>query len=578
MIAFTPHLVILTLGLLPSSLGNLVYLSPTTTHPELGIPAPQLLLKRDGTPASKFHNRRIRFTHGVASGDPYADSAIIWTRALPKGVKDWAHKYTETDRTDPVCVRWEVSTSEMEFSEGNIVSEGETSTSGRVDFTVKVEATGLESYRYYWYRFTGCDRRKGKDISPVGRFKTLPKEDDEEVESAAIAVVSCSNYAEGLFKGYSNIAKRDAVDWIVHLGDYIYETHKPFRTLTRMPKPWKEVVTQQDYRRRYAQYRSDRDLQFAHQKMAFINVWDDHEVANNGWRDGSSSMIWQVLEGLTWQERRQGALRAFFEWMPVRQVEPVDEFRIWRSFKIGKLAELVMLDTRYYDRDATDRPDLQLQDERSIMGKKQEKWLENTLLDAQNRNATWKLIGNQVQFSPFNETANGGNGNEPFYWDGWAGYLSNRKRLLDAIVDHGISNTVMLTGDYHALWTADLTHPSVPYNASTGFGSIGVEFAGPGITSWNGYGKESEDREESDKVSAALLRDNPTMKWAEGHFRGYFEVTFGKEELRTRYWSIADVWDKGAGEFESGVWVVREGEGRLGRPFGDVKAGVVGNG
>lgn len=356
--------------------------------------------------------------------------------------------------------------------------------------------------------------------------------------------------------------------------DYIYETHKPFRRLTRLPFPYKEVVTQQDYRRRYAHYRSDPDLQLIHSTHAFIPTWDDHEVANNGWRDGSSSMIWQVLAGLTWAERREGALRAFFEWMPVRQVEPVDEFRIWRRFKIGKLADLIMLDTRYYDRDATDRPDLQLQEDRSIMGPKQERWLEDTLIDAQARNATWKLLGNQVQFSALNETANTGMGGEAFYWDGWAGYMSNRRRFLDAVVKHGIENPVMLTGDYHALWTADLTHPDIPYNASTGAGSLGVEFAGPGITSWNGYGKDSENINKAQKISEGLLRDNDVLKWAEGFYRGYFEVKFGKRELKARYWSIKDVWDRKGGEFLSAEWMVREGEGRVGRPYPEVRTGA----
>lgn len=182
---------------------NLNYRSPSTNHPELGIQ--QSRLTKRSTPTAT----NLKFTHGVASGDPYPDSVIIWTRAVPEGVDQTKHLYR---KAPTVCVAWEISDTEG-FK--RIFDSGEIETSGEVDYTVKVEAGNLQPFSTYYYRFKSCD---GKIISDVGRTKTIPSEDDDTIEKLRFAVYSCANYAEGYFNAYGNVARKDSVDYILHLG------------------------------------------------------------------------------------------------------------------------------------------------------------------------------------------------------------------------------------------------------------------------------------------------------------------------------------------------------------------------
>ncbi len=272
------------------------------------------------------------FTHGIASGDPLQDRVIIWTRAVPAD-----------GRARKVSVTWQVSTSpDFEY----ITSTEEARTGPKSDYTVKVDAGGLEPDQTYYYRFFA----EGVD-SATGRTHTLPAAGLDPVK---LAVVSCSNYPQGFFHVYAELAKRDYAA-VLHLGDYIYEYPEGVYSNDLMTKefgrsvaPKGEVIALEDYRMRYGLYRSDPDLQAVHAAHPFICVWDDHEIANDTWKTGAENH--NSDEG-PFETRRQAALQAYHEWLPIRDNTAGDQSIIYRSFQIGDLASIIMLDTRLVGRD-----------------------------------------------------------------------------------------------------------------------------------------------------------------------------------------------------------------------------------
>jgi len=210
------------------------------------------------------------------------------------------------------------------------------------------------------YQFNICN---SNNTSPIGRTKTIPSKGDKVNDEVKIAVYSCSNYPFGFFNAFGNSARKDSVDYVIHLGDYIYEyangEYGWGNSLGRIPLPDREIYTLYDYRKRLATYRNDLDLRLSHQQFPWIPVWDDHEVADNTYRDGSAELnntedSFIKDGGVSVDQRKMNAVRAYFEWMPIRQVEMDDNLRIWRNFEIGDLMDLIMLDTRQYDRSITD--------------------------------------------------------------------------------------------------------------------------------------------------------------------------------------------------------------------------------
>ena len=268
------------------------------------------------------------FRHGVASGDPDASSVVLWTRV-------------SSDEAAP-SVRWEVA-ADPEFA--TVVAEGEATTSAERDHTVKVVAGGLEPGAAYFYRFT-----LGGETSPTGRTRTLP---EGPVDRLGIAVASCTNYPLGHFNAYDAIARDADVDVVFHAGDYIYEYSTEgwggeiARALGRESLPDREIGTLADYRQRHAQYKSDPASQAMHAAHPFVACWDDHEVTNNPWTGGAQNH--QPEEEGDWETRRANALRAYFEWMPIRDPEP--RRRYWRTYRFGDLATFVILETRHTGRD-----------------------------------------------------------------------------------------------------------------------------------------------------------------------------------------------------------------------------------
>lgn len=430
------------------------------------------------------------FYHGVASGDPTPESVIIWTRCTP-----------DTGISGNLDVFWQIAT-DTNFS--NIVNYGYAQAKPENDYTVKVDVCGLQPNTWYYYVFQHNQRN-----SITGRTKTAPLASADN-DSARFAVVSCADFNEGFFNAYENIVNRDDVDAVVHLGDYIYEYGESGGS-NRVMEPANEIITLNDYRIRHSLYKLDNQLKRCHQAFPFICVWDDHETANNSWREGAENH--QPNEGL-WKVRKWSGVNAYYEWIPIRKPDLNDTFRIFRNFRWGKLLNLAMLDSRLYDRDEQDgskRND----PNHKLLGPVQMQWLLDQLSDTLSK---WKIIGNQVMFAPL--TVFGA----PVNNDQWDGYAAERNQITSHILNNNIQNTVVLTGDIHTAWANDI--PGNNYNASTGANSIAVEFVGTSVTSQNS----------PLPVGVSLIRTfNPHMKYINLDDHGYYILDVKKNRTQADY-------------------------------------------
>lgn len=452
------------------------------------------------------------FPHGVASGDPRADRVLIWTR-VSGGAGD-------------VPVRWVVASNPTLT---RVVARGETRTGAVRDFTVKVDVTGLAPATTYYYRFEALGAR-----SVVGRTRTLPTAGAARLR---MALASCSNYPHGYFNAYGRIAERADLDLVLHLGDYIYD-YEQGRYLdvdlasARAVDPPTEILALDDYRRRYARYRTDPNLQAAHQQHPFICVWDDHEIANDAWRDGAENH--QSNEG-DYHHRRAAAYQAYLEWLPVRDTGSARQPLIYRSFAIGDLADLVMLDTRIVGRDVqVGRDDvLAVEDpRRSLLGTAQESWLEGELAESVRASTRWQILGQQVMFAPQSPA-----GTTAGNTDSWDGYRVSRSRVLDMVERHRVANFVVLTGDVHSSWGYDLPRGiGDAYDPRTGRGSLGVEIVCPAVSSPSPYqGPDGAER------LAALPKSRPHLKFLDGRSRGYVVVDVTRDRLQADWWLLNSV-------------------------------------
>jgi alkaline phosphatase D len=456
---------------------------------------------------------QVSFEHGVASGDPLQDRVILWTRLTP------------SESSARLQVTWEIAL-DQQFKQ--IIKTDKVITTASQDFTVKVDATGLKPDQSYFYRFIFGDK-----VSPVGQTKTLPS----SATKVSFAVCSCSNYPAGYFYVYREMAKQN-VDVVIHLGDYIYEygadgyaaedAAKLGRTLAADNN--KEIIKLDDYRKRYALYRKDKDLQALHHRHPFIVIWDDHELANDAWREGAENH--QPNEG-SFLERKLAALQAYFEWMPIR---PVDDqhTKIYRQFDFGNLVQLTMLDTRIIARDeqldyanymtangldiAKFQADL-TNPARTLMGYTQRDWLIGKL---QQSTANWNVLGQQILMTkmlvpaelllalaeitagnPSADTLNKMNAQitelvtlkirlqkgdpsltaqekarvltvAPYNLDAWDGYFAEREIVYAALAQLK-KKVVVLAGDTHNAWSSNL------YSKDGAF--VGVELATSSVSS-----------------------------------------------------------------------------------------------
>ncbi|GAA4103252.1 alkaline phosphatase D family protein [Zhongshania borealis] len=460
----------------------------------------------------------VSFLHGVASGDPLDDRVILWTRVTPG-----------EDFSGSINVLCEVA-EDPEFA--SIVLAENFVTGPERDYTVKFDAAGLLSEQHYWYRFSVGEQR-----SAVGRALTLPMP-GQYAEHLRFAVCSCSSYPHGYFSVYRMIANRSDLDFVLHLGDYIYEygDGEYGDNSGRLLDPSHEILVLDDYRRRYAHYRRDDDLQAVHQIHPFIAVWDDHETADNSYMDGASNH--NEGEG-EWSDRKAQAIQAYFEWMPIRP-PTASEDSIYRSFRYGDLADFVMLDTRIEGRiKQLDNPaDPARADARDLLGQSQKEWFKNKLATAQN---TWKIVGQQVMFAqlqlleiqrllpgvPTNDFS-------PLVavnMDQWDGYPSEREEILDFVDENAIKNMVVLTGDIHSSWANELYKNSAILTSGVFDEPLGVEFVTPSVTS-PGFPDGA-----AELVSAVLPVVNPHMKYTDLKNHGFIlmDVTHQRAQAEFYY-------------------------------------------
>lgn len=518
----------------------------------------------------------VSFNHGIASGDPLSDRVILWTRVTPAA------------QASSVAVHWHIASDEQ-F--GNVIQQGVVHTSAKHDFTVKVDATGLQPNSRYYYQFW-----VGNQKSIAGQTKTLPIGDVSQVK---LAVFSCANYPAGYFHAYADAAQRGDVDVAVHLGDYIYEYARyddgvdefgnPIpayasanaKKLNREVNPSTETISIQDYRLRHAQYRTDPDLQALHAQIPMIAVWDDHEISNDTYKDGAENH--QANEG-DWHERKMAAMTAYHEWLPTRN-QVVNT--IYRSFDFGNLLSLHMLDTRVIGRDEQLdynhylKPDsagqLSLDAERfradmsdtnrQLLGIAQQNWLAQQM---QSSTATWQVLGQQILMgrmsipSPillnFNDSSQGmdalsyiqlkskASSNPasltaaekailaqpyiPYNLDAWDGYYMARENVL-GLAKALQKNLVVLSGDTHNAWANNLTDHQG--------NAVGVEFATSSVSSPGFEQYMSDIPPALFAMAIPNLIEAGTLKYANTHERGYMLVTVTADKCQADWVFVSDI-------------------------------------
>ena len=396
---------------------------------------------------SMLDERLEPFYHGVASGDPSATSVILWTRITP--------------RTSGIAeIEWRIA-KDTAFS--NILQSGIVTTDSSKDFTVKIKVENLDPNTWYYYEFSAY----GKN-SLTGRTKTAAEGNSNQLR---FAVVSCSNYPAGYFNAYKQITLRNDVDAVLHLGDYIYEyANDPLNP--RQVEPESEIIKLGDYRLRYSSYRLDEDLRKVHQQYPFVTTWDDHESANNSYRDGAENH--DASEGL-WSDRKTAAQKAYDEWLPIELPEENNPAKIYRKLSYGSMADIFVLDTRLYDRDLQAEFPNEFNDtSRHILGHEQMEWLKSGLSSS---TAKWKIIAQQVMFgqlTPFGVAVNN---------DQWDAYSADRDELIKHLKNNNIDNVIVLTGDIHTAWAMDVPFRTQFYDPESGANSFLVEFVSTSVTS-----------------------------------------------------------------------------------------------
>jgi alkaline phosphatase D len=510
---------------------------------------------------SDSNNIAVSFAHGVASGDPLADKVIIWTRITPRDAD-----------VERVTVHWEVST-DSDFAD--LIHQGSTTASIDRDFTVKVDIQNLSPDTRYYYRFICNDK-----ISPEGVMKTLPV---GSIDRVKMAVFSCANYPAGFFHAYAEAAARKDIDVAVHLGDYLYEypmggyaTEDAQAIGRALPDDNNtELFSLADYRKRYGLYRTDSDLQKLHQSLPFIAVWDDHEIANDTWKNGAENH--SETEG-DFTERKLAALQAYFEWIPVRPASEDDEETIYRQFVFGDLVSLYMLDTRVIGRDEpldyasyldpitgamnTAQFTADLSDpNRTLMGADQLLWLQQSMATS---TARWDVLGQQVLIGRMNipaallsdftrleeivsikirmdgsdptvtdEEALLVTTDIPYNLDAWDGYAYERELVMQ-MAQALDKNLVVLSGDTHNAWASNLIDASG--------NAVGVEFAtssvsSPGLETY--LGLEGADDATLKQVELSFVTLINGLSYMNISQRGFMVVSFTQDEA-TCEWIFVD--------------------------------------
>lgn len=504
------------------------------------------------------------FGYGVASGDPTADSVIIWTRATPppRG-KDRSVATPGSGLGAPIPVRWQVSRNDR-FTE--VVAHGTVMTSPDSDHTVKVDVTGLDPYTRYFYRFQSLG-----EFSATGRTQTAA-DIPGETHALRLALVSCSNYTGGYFTPYRTIAERDDLDFVLHVGDYLYEygngadRYGPASLAgVRDSEPATEAIDLEGYRLRHALHKADADLQAAHRQHPWITIFDDHEVANNAWASGAGNH--QGSEG-DYLARREEAMKAYLEWMPFRlpdqsQATPHQGTRFFKRFTFGDLGDLSVLETRQNRSMQVAVPGVPFDGfvpigvnpaidgalahpGRHLPEPEQLAWIKDGIAE---QGRPWHLFGNQVMVSPvlYPGAALGAPGYTFVNADQWDGYTADRTSLLthaaaQPSADSG--DVVVLTGDIHASFACDLPVAASP--GSPSYTSAGVEFVCPSVTSDGFYevlGGTPQLAGQPPEVVVAVTQQaigaaqqlNPWIRYIDGVSHGFTVIDVTPDRVQADY-------------------------------------------
>jgi alkaline phosphatase D len=464
------------------------------------------------------------FSLGVASGTPAADGFVLWTRLAPEPLS--------RDRQTPggvppghYVVRYEIAT---DPTLRTIIRSGESFADPQFAYSVHVEVAGLPAGRPYWYRFTCGDAH-----SRIGRAVTLPAA-GAPLAKLRLGYVSCANYEHGYFAAYRHLAD-ESPDLAIFLGDYIYEYIDKSATKVRSHSDGIEATTLPLYRNRYAQYRTDPDLQRLHAEVPCIVTWDDHEVQND-YADQWSQTFDDPADFL---RRRAAAYQAFYEHMPVRPSRSLPngpQMRVHDRFTFGRLAEISLLDGRQYrsraacygppdhggNRVESDASCPELRDpDRSLLGAAQERWLYDGLTQSHSR---WNLIAQDVLMAQLRERR----GDEIQYWvDDWNGYPAARTRLIRYLHDARIDNPIVLSGDIHSFWANEL---KLDFDDAAS-PVVATEFVGTSISA----------HPPPYEVFMKFMPDNPHVRYFDSRKRGYATLEIEPERVTTQFRSVADV-------------------------------------
>ncbi|MEP7360812.1 MAG: alkaline phosphatase D family protein [Chloroflexota bacterium] len=470
------------------------------------------------------------FRYGVASGDPSNESVILWT-------------HLESRAQGPAELRWSIARDpdlESVVVSGSVVAGPDT------DYTAQVDVGGLEPGRHYWYRF----QAPHGELSPVGRTKTL----GAAVDHIRFAVVSCAKFNAGFFNGYGRMAERDDLDFVLHLGDYIYEageqpqgTQTPGADIGRPFEPLNECVTLSDYRTRYAQYRADPDTQAMHAAHPLIATLDDHEFADGAWRGGSD--LHDPERDGAWADRQAAAFQARREWLPIRLPDPANPHRVYRSVAFGDLAEMFIIDTRS-DRDQPVHGPGADDPKRSQLGHVQRDWLFDGLKASR---AKWRLLANSSILGRTWAPDIPKELHDALAWlklihasgigpdaDQWEGYPYERTLLIDHLARE---NTVVLSGDIHIGMALQLQDERKRGKW------IAPEFVTASLTSQNlddkaGWGYRTKSPQVEREFVAAL----PNVLWTEMDSHGYLVADVTRDRLRVEWWFVDTVLERTANE------------------------------
>lgn len=500
--------------------------------------------KTSAPPAKALMSATEEFAHGVASGDMTQTSAIIWTR--------WDG---DTLGGAPVVLDWDVC---LASDLSKPVKLGKVTASAQTDYTAKVDVTGLTAGRNYIYRFSA-----GAAVSAAGRFSTLPA---GKTDSLRFAVVSCCNWESGFFNVYDHIAKQDGLTAVLHLGDYFYEYgHGGWggdagRAIGRLHEPATELLTLADYRTRHAQYRTDPALQAMTAAHPLLPMWDDHETANDSWAGGAQNH--NEGEG-EWEARKAAALRAYYEWMPVRDQDTRED--MYKAYSFGDLLTLVTVETRLsarsepiniddYTKDMLTiedadkfRDDVLNVPDRRMMDDTQTDFVVDAFSKSKAAGQPWRLLANQVILGKIHTADLGPYVKEenivalegdwpgvrdfvrnsafalPLYPDSWDGYPWAREQFYARLKSAGITDMLVVTGDAHEYWANNLTD-------SDGT-KMGVELGTTSVTSptlRSYFGDDTRD------YALLVTQNNKDVKYYNAMHNGYIDLFFTRNKASAK--------------------------------------------